>query len=117
MMQLLWEHETLTLAEAQEAIGREIGYTTIQTRLNRLVDKGLVERSKERPTRYRTPLTPDDVSQPHLDLLLKRVSSGSVVPLVAGLVRNQKLAPNEIAALRQLIEDLESKDQEQRGVQ
>ena len=107
MIQLLWEHKTLTLAEAQEAIGREIGYTTIQTRLNRLVEKGLVERSEERPARYRTHLSPDDVSQPHLDLLLKRVSGGSVVPLVAGLIRHQKLAPDEIAALRKLVDDLE----------
>jgi len=107
MIQLLWEHESLTLAEAQEAIGREIGYTTIQTRLNRLVEKGLVERAKERPARYTTHLTPDDVSQPHLDLLLRRVSGGSIVPLVAGLIRNQKLAPNEVAALRKLVEELE----------
>jgi len=107
MIRLLWDHETLTLAEAQEAIGREIGYTTIQTRLNRLVEKGLVERSKERPARYMTHLTPDDVSQPHLDLLLKRVSGGSVVPLVAGLIRNRTFAPNEIAALKKLVEDLE----------
>ena len=38
--------------EAHQALGRPIGYTTMQTRLNRLVVKGVVTRLEERPARY-----------------------------------------------------------------
>lgn len=107
IMQMLWTHGAVTLAEAQSAMGREIGYTTVQTRLNRLVEKGLVQRSAKRPARYETQLKPEDVSTPHLDLLLERVSGGSIVPLVTGLVQGRKLEPEEIAALRSLVDKLE----------
>ena len=49
LMSMLWEHGSLALSEAHEKLGRPIGYTTMQTRLNRLVEKGLAKRSKHRP--------------------------------------------------------------------
>lgn len=107
IMQVLWQSKGLTIQQAQQALARPIGYTTVQTRLNRLVEKGLIRRSPERPARYETQLKPEDVSMPHLDLLLERVSGGSVVPLVTGLLQGRKLKPNEIAALRSLVDKLE----------
>ena len=109
IMQILWTHGPVSLAEAQVAIGREIGYTTIQTRLNRLVDKGLLARSAERPAKYRALLRPEEASKPHLDMLLDRIAGGSVVPLVAGLIRNRKLDDDEIASLKALVNELESR--------
>ncbi len=41
LLSLLWEHGGLSLSEVHEKLGRDVGYTTVQTRLNRLVDKGL----------------------------------------------------------------------------
>ena len=41
---------------------RPLGYTTVQTRLNRLVAKGVVARSNDRPARYRAAVRPDEVS-------------------------------------------------------
>ena len=49
IMAMLWERGELTLAEAHQALGRPIGYTTMQTRLNRLVSKSVVTRSEGRP--------------------------------------------------------------------
>jgi predicted transcriptional regulator len=103
IMQILWRLGAVSLSEAQAAIDRPIGYTTVQTRLNRLVDKQIVRRSSERPARYSAAVAPDDVSARHLDLLLERVSDGSVVPLVAHLIRDRALSPAELAELKQLI--------------
>ena len=52
LLEVLWTHAGVTISEAQTALGREIGYTTVQTRLNRLVDKNVAAKSDERPTRY-----------------------------------------------------------------
>ena len=107
ILQMLWRDGAVTLSEAQAGLGREIGYTTMQTRLNRLVEKRLVTRSVDRPARYSAAIEPQTASAGHLELLLERVSDGSVVPLVAHLVRDRRLSPAEIAELKQLIADAE----------
>jgi BlaI family penicillinase repressor len=103
IVQMLWRAGPATLSEAHAAVERPIGYTTVQTRLNRLVDKGVVARTAERPARYTAAVAPEEVSARHLDLLLERVSDGSIVPLVAHLVRDRTLSAGEIAELKQLI--------------
>ncbi|MBI3838844.1 MAG: BlaI/MecI/CopY family transcriptional regulator [Planctomycetia bacterium] len=107
ILQMLWRHGPVALSEAQTGLDREIGYTTVQTRLNRLVDKGVVTRTADRPARYAAAVAPEEVSARHLDLLLERVSDGSVVPLVAHLVRDRALSPSDIAELKQLIVEAE----------
>lgn len=106
ILQMLWQQGPVTLSAAQAGLGREIGYTTMQTRLNRLVDKGVVTRTAERPALYAAAVKPADVSARHLDLLVERVSGG-VVPLVAHLVRDRALSAEEIAELKLLIAEAE----------
>jgi BlaI family penicillinase repressor len=107
ILQVLWRDGAVSLSQAQAGLGRAIGYTTMQTRLNRLVDKGLVTRTADRPARYAAAVAQEDVSARHLDLLLERVSGGSVVPLVAHLVRDRSLSAADIAELKQLIAEAE----------
>ena len=95
--------------QAQQEFSRPIGYTTVQTRLNRLVDKGLAEKTPERPSRYRAAVKPGAVSAGHLDLLLERVSDGSVVPLIAQLLQDRSFTTAEITALKKLVEEQERK--------
>jgi predicted transcriptional regulator len=107
MLQMLWRDGPVTLAEAQRGLQRAIGYTTVQTRLNRLVEKGVVARTAERPAQYRAAIAPEEASTGHLQLLLERVSGGSIVPLVAHLMKGRKLTAEEIAAMKQLIAESE----------
>ena len=109
IMSLLWEHVQLTLSEAQRLFGRPIGYTTMQTRLNRLVDKSMVHRTSERPAKYKAAVSREDVSANHLDTLLERVTGGRVVPLVAQLVNDRSLTRAELAELKKLIRDAEKR--------
>lgn len=107
ILQMLWREGSVTISEAQRALDRPVGYTTVQTRLNRLVAKAVVTRSKRRPSRYRAAVAPEDVSARHLDLLLERVSGGNVVPLVAHLVKDRTLSPEEIEQLKRLLDEAE----------
>ena len=108
LMDLLWRHGKLTLAQAHEAFGASrIGYTTMQTRLNRLVDKGLAMRSGDRPAVYAAKVDREAVQAGHLDDVLKRLSDGSVVPLVAHLVRDRKIDRDELAELKRLVQQAE----------
>ncbi len=107
IMSLLWQHGAITLAEARELFGRPIGYTTVQTRLNRLVDKRLARRGRTRPARYEAVITPEQVSAGHLHDLVERVTGGRVVPLVAHLVGQGDLTAEEILELKELISQAE----------
>ena len=118
LMDLLWRHDQLTLAEAHTAFGAErIGYTTMQTRLNRLVDKGLAQRSSDRPAVYSSRVDREAVQADHLDDVLQRLADGSVVPLVAHLVRDRKIDRDELAELKRLVRQAERelKDQPSSG--
>jgi predicted transcriptional regulator len=107
-MDLLWRHDRLTLAQAHEAFGVDrIGYTTMQTRLNRLADKGLARRSSHRPAVYSPQVAREAVQAGHLDDVLERLAGGSVVPLVAHLVRDHKMDREELAELKRLVRQAE----------
>jgi predicted transcriptional regulator len=103
LLEMLWREGPVTLSAAHAALGTEIGYTTVQTRLNRLVAKGLARRTEERPALYSAAIRRDRAGTQQLDLLVKSLGQGSVVPLVAHLVRDRSLSPQEIAELRALI--------------
>ena len=107
-MDLLWRNERLTLAEAHEAYGpQRIGYTTIQTRLNRLVEKGLAVKSADRPAVYSPRVNREAVQAGHLDDVMQRLADGSVVPLVAHLVRDGKIDRAELVELKRLVDQAE----------
>ncbi len=67
-------HGGVTLSEAHGALDRPIGYTTMQTRLNRLVEKGVVSRTADRPARYAAAVAPEDV-RPSISICCWSVSA------------------------------------------
>jgi predicted transcriptional regulator len=103
ILQMLWRDGPVTISEARRGLRRSIGYTTVQTRLNRLVEKGVISRTAKRPAKYRAVVAPEEVSTGYLTLLLELLSGGSIVPLVAHLMKDRKLSAEDIAALRKLI--------------
>jgi BlaI family transcriptional regulator, penicillinase repressor len=114
IVQMLWRAGPASLSAAHAALERPIGYTTVQTRLNRLVEKGVVSRTTDRPALYAAVIAPEEVSARHIDLLLERVSDGSVVPLVAHLGRDRALSADEIAELKELIAVAEQSGEQKR---
>src|SRR6478609_3678137 len=108
ILQMLWREERVTIAGAHQALGRPIGYSTVQTRLNRLVTKGLVRKTKETPTRYEAAIQPQDVMESELRTLVQDVSGG-VVPLVAQLFREHQPSAVELDEIRQIIQQAEAR--------
>ena len=107
MLQMLWRAPGVTILEAHEALGLPIGYTTVQTRLNRLVKKGVAARTADRPARYSAAITSADVREGDLDMLVERVTEGRVAPLVAHLLERHAVSPEELVELKRLVADAE----------
>jgi len=107
VLEMLWREGAVTILQAQQALGLPIGYTTVQTRLNRLVAKRVAKKTTARPALYSASITADDVQRHDLDLLVQRVSQGRVAPLVAHLLRREDVSPEELAELKRLVAQAE----------
>jgi len=108
LLSLLWDAGPLTIGEAHRRYGeygKPVSYPTMQTRLNRMVEKGLVARTEERPGLYSAVATRSQVTRGHLNELIARISGGDVVPLVAHLLSHQSLTKQQIVELQQLLKD------------
>jgi predicted transcriptional regulator len=109
VLDMLWRTGSVTILEAQHALGLPIGYTTVQTRLNRLVEKRLAKKSPSRPARYSAAVSPEAVRQGDLDVLVRHVSGGRITPLVAHLLDREDLTTDELKELKQLVAEAEHK--------
>jgi BlaI family transcriptional regulator, penicillinase repressor len=111
---MLWAEGPLTIRGAHEgfgAYGKPVSYPTMQTRLNRLAEKGLVSRSEDRPARYRAVVSREQVTVGHLRELIAKISRGDVVPLVARLLSERTLTVEQIGQLQKLLAEARQKTQ------
>jgi predicted transcriptional regulator len=111
-LKVLWNHGSLTVREVLTHLheaGRRVAYTTAQTLLNRLEQKGFVTSNKsEFAYVYRAKLTRDRVTRSRLKTLVKQLYDGEAGPLVLQLIRNEQFTAAEIEQLQALIERLDS---------
>jgi BlaI family penicillinase repressor len=110
LLQMLWEHGPVSLSQAHQAmqqLGEKIGYTTVQTRLERLVGKGLAMKSTTRPATFRAAIEPAEISGSVIDGLLERVAGA--VPLFAQLIQDPSLSLEDVNEMKRLLADAESR--------
>ena len=111
LLELLWDRGPLTIAGAHQAFldrGRAISYPTVQTRLNRLADKGILAKLERHPTVYEAVLKPTDVSGQYFDLFDK-LCGGNLAPLMLHLSGKRKLSQDELRVLKDIINTQEKR--------
>lgn len=106
VMSILWREESATVAEVRERIGDELAYTTVLWVLQTLEEKGYVRHEKEgRAYRYFPLVGQERAGRSALKRLVDKVFHGSAAQLVAELVSERELPPEEIERMRELLED------------
>jgi BlaI family transcriptional regulator, penicillinase repressor len=112
VLKVLWDEgpaNVRTVMEHLHARDRRVAYTTVQTMLNRLVQKNYVRADKsEAAFIYRATITRDAITQSRLRKLLDQLYDGAAGPLVLQLLRTERLSPKELEALQRLIERLDT---------
>lgn len=111
VLRMLWEHEPATVREILDSLhqrGRRLAYTTVQTLLTRLEQKGHVASDKSGLAFvYHAKLTRHKVTRSRLKTLLHQLYDGAAGPLVLHLIRTERFTPKEIEELQTLIERLD----------
>ena len=107
IMNHLWDGEKSSAREVMEAMPAEKqrAYTTIQTYLERLVDKGYLTKEKIGMVNFYTSLVPrEDVVEGATSSFIDRVFQGSGSSLAAYLLKNGKLDPDDLDKIKDILE-------------
>jgi len=114
VMRRLWRRDDVTIRELTDALypdGGHAHYATVQSLLDRLQAKGFVSREKDgRVNRYRATITRADLARSRLRATADALFDGAMAPLLTHLVDNADLRPDEVDALRELIDQLDAAD-------
>jgi BlaI family transcriptional regulator, penicillinase repressor len=109
IMHVFWKRGGSTAAEIRGALaksGRDLAYTTVATLVRILADKGFVKQTNtERPFRFESVRSFDDVSGRLLGDLLHRVFRGSREHLLIRLTEQRKLNAQERAILEKILRE------------
>jgi predicted transcriptional regulator len=112
---IVWNLREATVRQVFEAlpIGRNIDFSTVQTYLRRLEQKGYLRtRRQGRAMVYRPRVQPERVIRETIDDLVNRLFDGQTVPLLHHLIRERSISDEELRALREMIDQLEAEHDE-----
>jgi BlaI family transcriptional regulator, penicillinase repressor len=118
VMEELWQHGRLAIREIQESFPEphRPPYTSIQTIVYRLEEKGAVRRVRKIGNAhiFEAVVSRQEVSGRFIDDLLS-LFGGRAQTVMAHLVESGKLTRADIRETEKLIDDLEGKHQERKG--
>jgi predicted transcriptional regulator len=108
IMRVVWEHnEPLTIRQVHDEAypNAEKAYTTVQTFMNIMVDKGILKRKKVGPVNYYSEsITRESFLKRSLSTVAKHMFDGSFGTMASYLVSSKQLNPKEIRELKKLLE-------------
>lgn len=111
VLKVLWDLGEGTVRDVLARLapnGRGWAYTTAQTLLVRLQEKGCVARVKRgRAFVFRPVFTRDELLGKSLDDLAARVCDGKAMPLLLNLVQSRKFTRKQRERFRALLDELE----------
>ena len=111
IMHVLWETGPANVQTVQQALKRELAYTTVQTMLNILERKGKAKRTlKNRAYFYKPAVSRKQVIGKHVNDVIERLFGGSAESLVMSLLETKHLTPEKLARLQRLLESSKDED-------
>ena len=108
IMQLLWDHGSLTARQIQDKLYGESDrsqHGTVQRLLQRLEDKELVEREKVGASNaFSACISREQYAGSQLESLVDRLTGGSIAPLLSHLIGQKRLSRAELRRLREILD-------------
>jgi len=117
LLKQLWVLERATVRQLHGALGADgqgWAYTTVQTMLARLEEKGCVRVDRSGFAHvFSAAISRTALLEQRLDELRDKLCDGAAAPLLLHLARQQKFTADEIARFRKLLDDAEQAEKEQ----
>ncbi len=113
VLKTLWDNGPCTVRQVLNHLhdqGRKVAYTTVLTFLSRLEQKRFVKSDKsDQAYVYRPLVSRQKVTASRLRSVIEQLYDGAAAPMVLQLMREENFSRDEIAALQNLIDQLDSK--------
>jgi predicted transcriptional regulator len=112
ILRVLWDRGPSTVRDVYDALSatQDSGYTTVLKMLQIMTDKGLVVRDESnRAHIYAARASQQKTQRQLLGDLVDRAFGGSPVKLVMQALSEKKASPEELAAIRSLLDEMEAK--------
>ncbi len=108
IMSVLWREGSGSVAEVREALGDGSAYTTVLKFLQILEEKGAVGHEPEgRAYRYFPLVESEAAGGSALNRIREKIFGGSAELLLAQLVSDRDIPPEELARMRKILAELE----------
>ena len=113
ILQVLWAHQPCSVKFVNEIISKkkEVGYTTTLKQMQRMQEKGLVERERGEGKSFNYSATEkaEKTKSKLFDRLVENAFGNSVSELMMHALGKTKATPEEIEALKKFIKKLDEK--------
>jgi BlaI family penicillinase repressor len=116
VMEVLWKKSPRTASEVVEVLSGKGRWKreTIRTLINRLVRKKAVGFEKKGKQYHYFPFVKEaECIRKETKTFLRRFHGGSIEPMLADFVQEEKLSPEKIARLRQILDEA-ARDRQER---
>ena len=108
IMSVLWRDGSGTVAEVREALGEDVGYTTVLKMLQILEEKGAVGHKQEgRAYRYLPLVESERAGGRALSRIVNKIFHGSAEMLLATLVEGRDFTEEELRRMRAVLDRVE----------
>ena len=112
LLRVLWERGPSTVREIHEVLSpeKETGYTTTLKILQKMTEKGLVQRdASQRSHIYKAACQAEETQRQLVRDLLNRAFGGSPGKLVVQALSEETASAEELAKIRQMLDELEAR--------
>lgn len=106
ILQVIWEKGQCTVREVHEELAesKEVGYTTTLKVMQRMLDKGLLERDTASKTHlYKAVISSQQAQNTALDKIIDTVFKGSTADLVIQALGQHRASKDEIDAIKDFL--------------
>jgi len=113
VLRILWAEDGLTALEIHQRLGktRRVARTTLLTRLQHMLGKGLINRDDQSfPQRYRALVDEGVTTRSLVHDFLRRVFGGSSRKLLLHLLSSKKASLQDLQEIRRQIRELEREE-------
>lgn len=114
IMKLIWKSHPRTVRQVVDALPSEYqrAYTTVQTYVERLVEKGFLNKKKDGKINIYAPAVAEEpVREREIARVVQKAFDGSFGSLAAYLVKSRRLNEEELNELFELINDEQGRDE------
>ena len=112
VMKVLWDKGACSVAEVVKELEGRLSWKprTVQTLIRRLADKGALSvETRGREFRYSPAVDQQHCQREESQSFLQRVFDGRLTPFVAGMMEREEVSKDDLAALREMLNQAEKK--------